>query len=232
LDAGFQNRIKFSIQYLEFISPYSIMLSTFVKISNVTNLSDARYCAGMGVDMLGFSIDENSSSYVAPKKYAEIRAWVAGVQLVVESSETDPKKLLALLTEYEFEALQVEDPDLLVYLKSELDKPLLLRVDVDHYEADELDSLMGRYAGEVAYFLLESAHETILTEEWKAYLATLGREYPILLGFGLDQAETTSEFVENMGIGGIALRGGAELRPGYKDFGALMDMLEALETEG
>ena len=208
------------------------MLSTFVKISNVTNLSDARYCAGMGVDMLGFSIDENSFSYVAPKKYAEIRAWVAGVRLVAESSETNPKKLLALLTEYEFDALQVEDPGLLVYLKSELDKPLLLRVDVDHYEADELDALMGRYAAEVTYFLLESAEEAELTEEWASYLATLGQEYPILLGFGLNQEETTPEFIENLGIGGIALRGGAELRPGYKDFGALMDMLEALEVEG
>lgn len=208
------------------------MLSTFVKISNVTNLSDARYCAGMGVDMLGFSIDENSLHHVAPKKYAEIRAWVAGVRLVAESSETDPKKLLALLTEYEFDALQVEDPDLLVYLKSELDKPLLLRVDVDHYEADELDALMGRYASEVTYFLLESAHEAELNDEWKSYLATLGQEYPILLGFGLDQAMPTPEFVENLGIVGIALRGSAELRPGYKDFGALMDMLEALEVEG
>ncbi len=157
---------------------YQLMLSTFVKISNVTNLSDARYCAGMGVDMLGFSIDEILSSYVAPKKYAEIRAWVAGVQLVAESSETNPKKLLALLAEYEFDALQVEDPDLLVYLKSELDKPLLLRVDVDHYEADELDALMSRYASEVTYFLLESAHEAQLTDEWKDYLATLAKDYP------------------------------------------------------
>ena len=208
------------------------MLSTFVKISNVTNLSDARYCAGMGVDMLGFSVDENSSHYVAHKKYAEIRAWVAGVRLVAESTETDPKKLLALLTEYEFDALQVEDPDLLVYLKSELDKPLLLRVDVDHYEADELDALMGRYAAEVTYFLLESAEEAELTEKWTSYLTTLGQDYPILLGFGLNQEETTPEFIENLGIGGIALRGGAELRPGYKDFGVLMDMLEALEVEG
>jgi phosphoribosylanthranilate isomerase len=207
------------------------MLSTFVKISNVTNLSDARYCAGMGVDMLGFSVDENTASYVAPKKYAEIRAWVAGVQLVAESSETNPRKLLASLAEYEYDALQVEDPDLLVYLKSELDKPLLLRVDVNHYEADELDALMSRYASEVTYFLLESAHEAQLTGEWKGYLAMLAQEYPILLGFGLNQEELLPELIEALGIQGITLRGGAELRPGYKDFGALRDILEALEID-
>ena len=30
-------------------------LKTFVKVGNITNLSDARYCAGMGVDMLRIS---------------------------------------------------------------------------------------------------------------------------------------------------------------------------------
>lgn len=33
-------------------------LKTFVKISGVNNLSDARYCAGMGVNQLGFNIED------------------------------------------------------------------------------------------------------------------------------------------------------------------------------
>ena len=58
------------------------MLKTVVKISNVTNLSDARYCAGMGVEMLGFSIDEAAETYVDLKKFNDIRSWIAGVQIV------------------------------------------------------------------------------------------------------------------------------------------------------
>lgn len=207
------------------------MLKTFVKISNVTNLSDARYCAGMGVDMLGFSVDENSEYYIVPKKYAEIRAWIAGVRLVVESAETDPAKLLTTLTEYEFDALQVEDPDLLLYLKSELDKPLLLRVDMDHYEADELDALMGRYAAEVEFFLLESEQNAPLTDEWQGYLRTLSRDYPILLGFGLENEAVVAESIAATKTSGIALRGSEEIRPGYKDFGSLMDILESLDDD-
>ncbi len=207
------------------------MLKTFVKISNVTNLSDARYCAGMGVDMLGFSIDENSDHYIVPRKYAEIRAWIAGVRLVVESAEKDPGKLLGTLAEYECDALQIEDPDLLLYLKSELDKPLLLRVDVDHYEADELDALMGRYAGEVEFFLLESNQNAPLTEEWQDYLRVLSGEYPILLGFGLENEAALEGSIFSSGLKGIALRGSEEIRPGYKDFGSLMDILESLETD-
>ncbi len=207
------------------------MLKTFVKISNVTNLSDARYCAGMGVDMLGFSIDENSDHHIVPKKYAEIRAWIAGVRLVAESSEKDPEKLLSILGNYEFDALQIEDPDLLLYLKSELNKPILLRIDVDHYEADELDALMSRYAGEVEFFLLESNQNAPLTDEWQDYLLTLSREFSILLGFGLENGNALSDLLISTNTAGIALRGSEEIRPGYKDFGSLMDILESLETE-
>lgn len=207
------------------------MLKTFVKISNVTNLSDARYCAGMGVDMLGFSVDEASNNYITPKKYAEIRAWIAGVKLVAESAGTDPVKLLATLADYEFDALQVEDPNLLLYLKSELDKPLLLRVDVDHYEADELDALMGRYAAEATYFLLESEQNIPLTDEWRDYLRALSRDYSILLGFGLENEKVVAESIVSAEIKGIALRGSEEIRPGYKDFGSLMDILESLDAD-
>lgn len=207
------------------------MLSTFVKISNVTNLSDARYCAGMGVDMMGFSIDDQSPSYINPKKYQEMRTWIAGVQLVAESSETNPQILIAALTAYEVDALQVENPDHLPYLKNEFGKPLLLRVNVDQYEADELDALMGRYALDVSYFLLESDENAPLTKDWREYLTTLSKDYPILLGFGLENEELVIEMVDNCPIQGIALRGSEEIRPGYKDFGALMDILEALELD-
>ncbi len=207
------------------------MLKTTVKISNVTNLSDARYCAGMGVDMLGFSVDESSDNYTASRKYAEIRAWIAGVKLVVESAETDPTKLLATLADYEFDALQVEDPNLLLYLKSELEKPLLLRVDVDHYAADELDALMGRYADEVAFFLLESEQNAPLTDEWQNHLQSLSGDYPILLGFGLENEEVVAGVVASATTRGIALRGSEEIRPGYKDFGSLMDILESLDPD-
>jgi phosphoribosylanthranilate isomerase len=207
------------------------MLSTLVKISNVTNLSDARYCAGMGVDMLGFSVDEGSTSYITPKKFQELRGWIAGVKLVAETAESDVPRLLSLLADYEVDALQVEDPSLLPFLKSELDKPLLLRINVDEHEADELDALMARSALDVSFFLLESEENQPLSSEWIDYLNRLGKDFPILLGFGLDDEKEVLRVTESGQLQGIALRGSEEIRPGYKDFGTLMDILEALELD-
>ncbi|QRR03671.1 hypothetical protein [Dyadobacter sandarakinus] len=207
------------------------MLTKTVKISNVTNLSDARYCAGMGVEMLGFSIDEHAPNYIAPKKFEDICSWLAGVTLIAETSETDPHTILKVLESYPVHMIQVETPGLLNYLRSELNLPLILRINVDYYGPDELGSLLGRYEGEVAYFLLESDENTGLSSDWLQTLKNLSAEYPLLVGFGLDDEASVGELVEAVPNAGIALRGSEEIRPGYKDFGSMMDILEALEEQ-
>ncbi|MBE9460517.1 hypothetical protein ACFP1I_02595 [Dyadobacter subterraneus] len=207
------------------------MLSRTVKISNVTNLSDARYCAGMGVEMLGFSIDEDSPNYISPKKFEEICSWLAGVQLVAETSQTDPELLLKALADYPVHFVQVESPGLLTYLQSELSLPLILRVSVDTYDTDDIFSIFSRYGDTVAYFLLESDANTDLNQDWNNALSQLVKEYPILIGFGLDDEITVNKLTETFPEIGIALRGSEEIRPGYKDFGSMMDILEALEEE-
>ncbi|MCE6990337.1 hypothetical protein [Dyadobacter sp. CY323] len=207
------------------------MLTKTVKISNVTNLSDARYCAGMGVEMLGFSIDEDSPNYISPKKFEDICSWLAGVTLVAETNQTNPETILETLTNYPVHAIQVEQPGLLNYLRSELNLPLILRISVDLYEAEELSSILSRYESDVTYFLLESDSNADLSESWIRVLGNLVAEYPVLIGFGLDNEFTVSALTELLPNVGIALRGSEEIRPGYKDFGSMMDILEALEEQ-
>ncbi|MCF2486940.1 hypothetical protein [Dyadobacter sp. CY347] len=207
------------------------MLTRTVKISNVTNLSDARYCAGMGVEMLGFSIDEDSPNYISPKKFEDICSWLAGVTLIAETAQTDPAAIIQTLANYPVHSVQVEAPGLLNYLKSELNLPLVLRISVDLYEADEINSILSRYEGEASHFLLESDNDAQLTDNWMQVLGNLAGEYPILIGFGLDNEYTVSALTELFPNIGIALRGSEEIRPGYKDFGSMMDILEALEEQ-
>src|SRR5689334_3911967 len=64
-------------------------------VRKVSNLSDARYCAGMGVDMLGYVIDPASDDYVSPKLYQEMSGWIAGPKRAIEVSPSiDPADLL------------------------------------------------------------------------------------------------------------------------------------------
>ena len=209
-------------------------LKTLVKISNVTNLSDARYCAGMGVDWLGFSMDADSPDYVEPQKFGEIRGWVAGVQIVGETTTTDPDQIEQLLTAYEPDALQVDEAALLPYLatfsRPDHELQLILRVDLARLNLDQLETLFHTGTTGADYVLLESQSSLHLDDELKAVLDRLATRYPILLGVGIS-SENIHDLLASLPVRGIALRGGNEEQPGNKEFGALMDILEAIEEE-
>ena len=207
------------------------MLTRTVKISNVTNLSDARYCAGMGVEMLGFSIDEDSPNYISPKKFEDICSWLSGVTLVAETAQTDPEIILQTLSQYPVHAVQVESPGLLNYLHGELDLLLILRISVDTYEAGEISAIIDRYDSDVTHFLLESDEDTQLSDEWMQIIGALSKEHSLLIGFGLENEGPVITLTELFPSIGIALRGSEEIRPGFKDFGSMMDILEALEEQ-
>jgi phosphoribosylanthranilate isomerase len=204
-------------------------LTTLVKISNVTNLSDARYCAGMGVDMLGFSMDTESVDYVDPKKFEEIKSWVAGVQIVGETTSTDPEVIEHLLETYQPDLLQVDESALLPYLGS-LGKPLILRVDLSQLTLDQLDTFLQTAATGAEYVLLESNGPLHLDDDLKLALQRLAGRYPVLLGTGVS-AVNVHELLAQLPVRGIALSGGDEEHPGNKEFGELMDILEAIEEE-
>ena len=207
------------------------MLSTTVKISNVTNLSDARYCAGMGVEMLGFALDPGDPQYIAPEKFGEIRSWIAGVQLVGETKSDDVEEILRLHNAYPLDVLQVDVPAMIPFLVSELTIPLLLRIDTDITGTDELASIYRQYGGHIAYLLLESSANLPMSGEWEEAIRAFPDRSNLLLGFGLDDSSQIGRYLETLPVAGISLRGSEELRPGYKDYGMLMDILESLETD-
>lgn len=210
-------------------------LKTLVKISNVTNLSDARYCAGMGVDMLGFSMDADSPDYVAPTKFAEIRGWLAGVQIVGETRSTDPEFIEQLLETYQPDLLQVDEAALLPYLStlgtSDKELRFILRVDVAQLTLDQLDTLLQTGAANADYVLLESNGPVNIEDDLKTLLQRQSTRYSILLGTGIS-AENVHELLAQLSsVRGIALSGGIEEQPGNKEFGELMDILEAIEED-
>lgn len=198
------------------------MLKTLVKISNISNLSDARYCAGMGVELLGFSMDN-----LAIGRFTEIRNWVAGVQIVGETDANDATIILEKIEIYKPDYLQVNNLEVLSKL-SDLALPIILKMNFESFVSNDLLAIKNK---NIAYLLLESNDEFIhLENDVLTQLNKIAMSHNLLLGFGLTEANL-HETLDEVPLRGIALIGGEELRPGYKEIDELMNMLELLEAE-
>ena len=62
-----------------------------LKISGITDLHDARYCAAVGIGYLGFSIDGPDA--VSTEKLGQIKSWISGPEIVGEFEEQLPEHI-------------------------------------------------------------------------------------------------------------------------------------------
>ena len=80
-----------------------------------------------------------------------------------------------------------------------------------------------------SFIVLQSVTDTWDTKAI-SQLETFGTNLSVYLSNGFD-ASTVNSIVEKTGCTGIVLRGSSEIRPGYKDYDELADMLETLEVD-
>lgn len=204
-------------------------LKTFVKISQVTNLSDARYCAGMMVDVLGFNLEEGSEGYVAPETFGELTNWVAGVKFAGEFTDAQVAEVKLAATSYPLDYLQVQQLDQLEELKetgTDLIYKLVIKSSAD---IDKMESQLA-FASELVEMIIIQNLDPSLDDAVYAALTKAEVATPIIKGYGLSEA-TAPAVSEDEVFAGIELEGSPEERPGFKDYGAVMDILEVLEEE-
>jgi phosphoribosylanthranilate isomerase len=202
-------------------------LKTKVKINRITNLTDARYCSGMYVDILGFCLEEGSAQYVSPTQFQEITGWISGIEYAGEFSDLDAYSIERLLGDYpNLTWIESEDLDTLLQLKS-LGKNLIYRV-----KLEELDTLLPKIE------LLQEHEITLHVTSTNKYIAIdnesiinkLSSQLNLFLGAGITAGNANS-LCELPGLYGFALDGGDEIKPGLRDFDQLAAILESLEVE-
>lgn len=200
-------------------------LQHFVQINHITNLSDARYCAGMMVDVLCFELDPQADSFVSPTKFQELTGWVAGVQLAgalpphVQTTE----EIRSLLNDYPLDLLQISQP---AQLTSALSSGLPVCFWAHIAEASDLNRMAD---------IASQVQSVILSCDAPALFASINQAVAQLTGITrwLKAYDLDADHVKQLpsGFSGIALKASHEDRPGFKEYGELMDILEALETE-
>lgn len=198
-------------------------LKTLVKVGNVSNLSDARYCAGMGVDMIGFCLDEDDPAYLPTDQINAITGWISGVKIVGETKEFDIAKINHLIEELNLDYIQLNG-SFNFDKYTQINKPIIQKVLV-------LDSyILHLYLNKVDYLLFESIDPNFDIKKVREQLKAFSTIYPIIVGSGIT-SENVNYILEECSIEGIGLKGSTEERPGTKDFDDLAEVLEVIQVE-
>ncbi len=190
-------------------------LRTKVKVGNITNLSDARYCAGMGVDWLGFR-----SQTIDPRIFQEITGWVSGPEFVVELDAADG---VQKFSDYHAKWVELSSPHL-TKLQDFAHASILFRLGLSEYESLKKELLQHKSA--IRYIIADQGTANTTTDG--QVLSEIRKDFKVLIGFNINEESLNNQWTT---IDGLCLQGTEEIKPGLKDYSDLSSILEKLEEE-
>lgn len=176
-------------------------------VENITNLSEARYCAGMGVFFLGFPVQS-----VDPKLYQDITGWVQGPEMVLDVSACleIPSNLNVYASDHILVVL-----DQLNSIPSDVPS-LIVKLRPGQLELADLVKSREK----ISYIIADG----LSTSEVKSLLANRFAILVSMNGYGATDFNELLEWAE-----GVVLSGSQEDKPGLKDYDHLSSLLEQLE---
>ena len=191
------------------------MLKTKVKAGNITNLSDARYCAGMGVDWLGFPI-----GVIDPKKFTEITSWVSGPQFVLELGAGE---IPETATHYPVSILQIA-LEQLNESKSLTNRSFIVTLPLADWHEHKFELINDK--DRILGLLITIGHSQSTDH---ASFKEIAEHFEVLVN--LDSCPYSLNEILDFTIAGVNVSGNQELRPGLKDYKDLAVVLEQLECD-
>ncbi|WP_426059177.1 hypothetical protein [Hymenobacter sp. B1770] len=190
-------------------------------IRGINNLSDARYCAGMGADKLTFILDPAIPGFLDTKAVKELAGWVAGVELIGEFDQLNASEINAIAAECGLDAVLLRQPRSAAEL-AEIAPPAYIELAIGSV------SIAGYLPHSSAGLLIEITEP--LTTKTMEKLHAISQQHPLWLGPGL-QPDLARDLATQLLLAGLVFPSGDEVKPGLRDFDQLEAVFEALETE-
>lgn len=191
-------------------------------IRGINNLSDARYCAGMGADKLTFVLDPALPDHLDAKAMKELTGWVAGVELIGEFDRLSTQEINALAADCALDAVLLRSFRTPTEL-AEIAPPVYLELPADVLTAEAVPLPFASIG-----FVLELPAGTIAKAH--SALAALAAQGRLWLGPGL-HPELARKLARELPLAGLSFPSGNEVKPGLRDFDQLEAVFEALEVE-
>ncbi|MBX2946912.1 MAG: hypothetical protein KF725_13840 [Cyclobacteriaceae bacterium] len=195
-------------------------LKTTVKVGSITNLSDARYCAGMGVELLGFNGVEGKPDYINPIQFQELRGWFVGPKVVLEIYGIDnPEEYHTLLENYQPDMIELSCHELLKLRPKDI--PLVLALQAEQYY--DQPAVLRDFKSVIKILQVPASTD-------KSIIREISSHFMVLLDVETG-VEPDVEFIRNTPRVGISLKGSAEEKAGYKSYDTLSAVLDRLDQD-
>lgn len=175
-----------------------------LRFSHISNLSDARYAAGLWADFIGFCFDPGSKDFIDPNKAKEIISWVNGPAIVGEFGHQPVDWILDICQKLNIKVIEIPQDyaDLTI-----LDKDFRIIVRMHHSEQNTLSKRAD----------LLSTHQLEIYEKISAE-----REQSVLM----DIADLNMDCSQ---LNGVSIIGQHESKPGTSNQSAWTAFLERHE---
>lgn len=183
-------------------------LKTEVKVGEINNLSDARFCAAMGVPFLGFLMAHPERKSLSKEEFVAISQWLEGPELVGEFFDAEDQFILDLNQEIGFSAVQTNNLD---------QAKRLISKGIEVFFISKESGL--KMPENILYLILDEGYSSDPSE--------YSSHVKVLCGYGLNK-DSLEGIISDTNFAGIHLKGSDELRPGYKNFDELADVLELI----
>lgn len=197
---------------------------TNIKYSNITNLSDARFAAAVGMQYIGFCFDKDNENYITPLKAKEIIDWVSGTNVVAEFGNQSIAEIIDISNMLNVQAIEVNNailPDELLAVNL----PVIKKININQFTPEQLQTEIDAYKDSCdAFYLNQDEKATIYSN---TILADLCKRHQIIINVPQNNAQVVEQ-VNAIKPYAISILGGDEEKVGVKDFDELNELLELL----
>ena len=189
-------------------------LKSIVKVSHLSNLSDTRYCAGMGVELIGFGAIPGTEFYLEPGIFQDIRGWISGPRIVAELyGISSTRQIQSAIETYAPDYFELTFDEFKTF-RNDLALPCIVYFPL----TEEVKSAPAT----------EGISHVIVDEQTScSHIASVS--LPILIN--VKSLEKLEQKLSEGCFQGFVLEGPRELRPGITNYDQLGAILEALEEE-
>ncbi|WNJ21275.1 hypothetical protein [Pontibacter sp. G13] len=195
-----------------------------LKISNLTQLQDARSSAAVGFDIISFSLERGSNRKLSASMIWNMVNWLSGPEIALELNEASIPELDQVAEQMDYQVLTFPAAGFgLSLLGDRTAKKIILRTDAPAPDAEieaALEALTGAGIQGIVEVSLENPQDAA---NWTPLADQVLLHFPALGHLSL--------FVDNSDWAplGFAIGQEAEEEPGTLDYEAIDDFIDAFE---